>query len=180
VATRSIHEWRRQERPIFLGDFWNDGPEVNGCMAGGHRYFHITNDGDLEPCVFCHFAAENIHDKTLTEALKHPFYRDIREGIPYDGNSLRPCMLIDRPWVFRDHFERYEDVEPTHEGAETLVTSLADDMDEHAKQWAEVAERAWREGDFMGLFPYPPGDKPDYLKAEESEEPAEAPAAAQE
>ncbi len=151
---RKVYELRNTY-PIFLADFWNDGTEVKGCMAGGKRYFHITNNGDIEPCVFCHFAADNIKDTSLTEALKHPFFKDIREGIPYDGNYLRPCMLIDRPGVFRKHLEKYDDVIPTHEGAETLVTTLAEDMDRHAARWSELAGEAWSNGEAKGLYPYP-------------------------
>ncbi len=148
----------RNAYPIFLADFWNDGTETGGCMAGGKRYFHITNDGDIEPCVFCHFAVDNIKQTSLTEALKHPFFRSIREGIPYDGNHLRPCMLIDRPWIFREYLDNCKDVQPTHEGADSLVTDLADDMDQTAEQWAAIAERAWANGDAKGIYPYPPAD----------------------
>ena len=52
----------RATKPIFIGDFWNDGPFVKGCIAGarGGGYFHITNNGNVEPCVFAHFAVDNI------------------------------------------------------------------------------------------------------------------------
>ncbi|MGB9597721.1 MAG: radical SAM/SPASM domain-containing protein, partial [Candidatus Poribacteria bacterium] len=52
----------RDEKPIFIADFWNDGPLVGGCIAGGRRYFHINSKGDVEPCVFAHFAVDNIKD----------------------------------------------------------------------------------------------------------------------
>lgn len=145
----------RNKYPIFLSDFWNDGVEVNGCMAGGRRYFHVNNEGDIEPCVFCHFAVDNIREKSLTEALKHPFFQSIREEIPYDDNLLRPCMLIDRPEVFRKHAARYQP-RPTHEGAETLITELAEPLSRRAEEWREITEKALHEGDYFGLYPYPP------------------------
>ncbi len=151
---RRVYELRNSY-PIFLADFWNDGTETRGCMAGGKRYLHVTNDGDIEPCVFCHFAVHNIKETSLTDALKHPFFRDIREGIPYDGNHLRPCMLIDRPWVFRDYVKKYSDVRPTHEGAETLITGLSEEMDRRAEKWAEVAGPVWENGQALELYPYP-------------------------
>ncbi|MFO7958016.1 MAG: radical SAM protein [Candidatus Brocadiia bacterium] len=149
----------RNKYPIFLSDFWNDGTEVNGCMAGGKRYFHVNNNGDIEPCVFCHFAVHNVRDTTLTEALKHPLFRAIREGIPYDGNLLRPCMLIDRPKVFRAYAEKYG-AEPTHPGAETLIEDLAEGLDRRAAAWAEIAEQKWDAGEQLPLYPYPPGEEP--------------------
>jgi MoaA/NifB/PqqE/SkfB family radical SAM enzyme len=154
----------RGKYPIFLADFWNDGPEVNGCMAGGRRYLHITNSGDVEPCVFCHFAVDNIKETTLTEALGSPFFRGIRAAIPYDGNLLRPCMLIDHPEVFREHARRYG-ARPTHEGAESLLGELAGGLDERAAAWAAVADQRWLCGEAQPMYPYPPGDEPEYLRS---------------
>jgi len=154
MMRRKVYEYRNTY-PIFLADFWNDGTETRGCMAGGNRYLHVNNDGDIEPCVFCHFAADNIRDTSITQALRHPFFKAIRDGIPYDGNYLRPCMLIDRPWVFREYMEKYKDVKPTHEGAETLITTLAQEMDDKANQWAEIADEVWQNGEARGLYPYP-------------------------
>ncbi|MFW6456939.1 MAG: radical SAM protein [Planctomycetota bacterium] len=156
----------RNNSPIFLADFWNDGPEVGGCMAGGKRYFHINNDGAIEPCVFCHFAVGNVHEHSLTQALKHPLFEDIRGASPDDGNVLKPCLLIDRPWVFRDLAEKH-DADPTHPGAETLITELSDDLDERANSWSELAEEAWENNDYMGLYPYPPEDAREGVDYEE-------------
>lgn len=145
----------RNTRPIFLADFWNDGPEVDGCMAGGKRYLHLTNNGDIEPCVFCHFATHNIKDSTIQEALRSPFFTDIRQGIPYDGNVLRACMLIDRPEVFRRYYEKHHP-RATHKGGEGFVTKLASDLDRNAQENAAILDRAWRTGDWMKLYPDPP------------------------
>jgi MoaA/NifB/PqqE/SkfB family radical SAM enzyme len=147
----------RNTLPIYLGDFWNDGPEVQGCMAGGKRYLHITNRGDVEPCVFCHFAVDNVKDKTLTEALRSPFFRDIRSGIPYDGNYLRACMLIDRPSVFRSYFDKHKPY-PTHPGGEALVTELAGPLDRSADEVKKIYDPAWLAGDWMKVYPDPPED----------------------
>ena len=153
----------RNTYPIFLADFWNDGPEVNGCMAGGRRYFHVNNNGDIEPCVFCHFAVDNLRDTTLVDALNHPMFDAIRRAIPYDGNLMRPCMLIDRPKVWRRIAKKYE-VKPTHPGAETLIEDLADGLDRQAAQWQELADRKWEAGEALPLYPYPPGMEPEGLR----------------
>ena len=88
----------RETKDIFVGDFWNDGPYVEGCMAGGRLYLHINNKGDIEPCVFCHFAVDNIKDTTIKEAIQSDFFRAIRNEYPYgEGNLLTPCMIIDNP-----------------------------------------------------------------------------------
>lgn len=84
-------DWRRRRvnemrmtRPIILADFWNDGPLVGGCLAGGRNYLHINNKGDVEPCVFVHFAVDNIKDKSLVEVLRSPFFEAWRKRRPYD------------------------------------------------------------------------------------------------
>jgi hypothetical protein len=124
---------------------------------------HVNNNGDIEPCVFCHFAVANIRDTTLTEALKHPLFRAIRRGIPYDGNLLRPCMLIDRPWVFRKYAQKYG-ARPTHPGAETLVGELADALDRKARAWAALADEQWRCEGGLPMYPFPPGDEPEFVR----------------
>lgn len=147
---RSVFELRASE-PIFLADFWNDGPAVQGCMAGGQRYLHINPNGDVEPCVFAHFAVSNLREQTLREALRHPFMAAIRKGIPYDGNLLRPCMIIDRPEVLRRLCERYG-ARPTHPGAESLLGELAPALDATAEGLAEIMDRVWNAGEWQHLY----------------------------
>jgi len=145
----------REKYPMFLVDFWNDGPEVGGCMAGGRYYLHITANGDVEPCVFAHCATHNIYDSTLTEALKSPLFTAIRDAIPYEGNLLRPCMLIDRPHVARRIWKE-NDAYPTHPGADSLLDAIAADLDEYAKEVREIFDPAWEAGDWMRMWPDPP------------------------
>ena len=105
---KRIAELRRLP-PIFLADFWNDGPAVDGWLAGGRRYLHILNSGSLEPWVFAHFGVDNIREKTILEAANSPFFRSIRERFPYNEklNLIRPCMIIDNPQVLRDAVAEY-------------------------------------------------------------------------
>jgi len=141
----------RNTKPIFLVDFWNDGPAAGGYMAGGKKYLHINCQGDIEPCVFVHFAVDNIRGKSLTEALKSPFFRAIREGIPYDGNTLRACMIVDRPEILREYCKRFG-ARATHEGGETVIGELSGQIDEYAQGVARIYDEAWQGGDWIKLF----------------------------
>jgi MoaA/NifB/PqqE/SkfB family radical SAM enzyme len=141
----------RNTRPIFAADFWNDGPAVQGCMAGGRRYLHINPNGDIEPCVFVHFAVDNVRETTIREALGSPFMQAIRGGAPYDGNLLRPCMIIDRPEVLRRHC-REHGARPTHPGAATIVEALARALDERARDVASVMDGVWERGEWQHLY----------------------------
>ncbi len=132
----------RETKPIFIGDFWNDGYYVEGCIAGGREYIHINANGDVEPCVFCHFAVDNIRDKSLKDVLNSEFMRAIRARQPYRENYLTPCMLVDEPTVLREVVTKYG-AHPTHDGAETLVTTLKDEIDEYAREYRAIADVAW-------------------------------------
>lgn len=134
----------RNKYPILIADFWNDGWLTNGCISGGERYFHINANGDVEPCVFAHFAVDNIKEKSLVEVLNSSFFRSIRNMRPYDRNPYRPCMLIDVPQISRQVFNM-PGVYPTHAGAETLFTELAEDMDIYAAEYGELADKALAE-----------------------------------
>jgi len=133
----------RNNRPIFALDFWNDGPYVGGCIAGGRRYFHVNAKGDVEPCVFTHIATDNIMEKPLAEALNSPLFRNIRARQPHNPNHLRPCMIVDNPHVMREVIEQ---TKPrfTHPGAEEIYTTKKDQMDAYAARWGELADRVWK------------------------------------
>ncbi|MFH1028036.1 MAG: radical SAM protein, partial [Pseudomonadota bacterium] len=97
-----------------------------------------------EPCVFCHFAVDNIRRTTIHQALASPFFTKIRATQGGHDNLLRPCMLIDQPAAGRELFAS-EGAYPTHEGAAEIFTALADSMDEYSSSYAEIADPVWEE-----------------------------------
>jgi MoaA/NifB/PqqE/SkfB family radical SAM enzyme len=139
---RHTTAYYRATKPMLFVDFWNDGPIISGCLAGGRKYFHVNANGDIEPCVFCHIAADNIRRTTLKEALRSPLFTRIRERQGEHDNLLRPCMLIDHPEVGREMFSS-PDAYPTHEGASDMFTVLSGEMDDYAGRYAEIADPAW-------------------------------------
>ncbi len=138
---------RRARYDILLADFWNDGPLVGGCLAGG-RYLHVNTNGDVEPCVFAHFAVDNVKDKSLKEILESPFFSEIRRRQPYDANLFRPCMIIDVPEVLREVVSSCG-AAPTHEGAEAVIDDWAGSLDDYSESYRELADTLWR--DYKGL-----------------------------
>jgi len=138
----------RATKPMLIVDFWNDGPIISGCLAGGRKYIHINANGDIEPCVFCHFAVDNIRRTTLKEALGSPFFRKIRSRQGEHDNLLTPCMLIDHPDVGRELFST-EGAYPTHDGADAIFSDLAEAMDEYSRHYGEIADQVW-EKEFSG------------------------------
>ena len=132
----------RNSKPILIGDFWNDGPVVGGCLAGGRKYFHINSQGDIEPCVFCHFAVDNIRSTSLKKALNSPMFQRIRQTIYNNPNELRPCMILDHPDVYRE-VSAYEGVYFTHDGANQVVKELAPELDRFAESYGKIADEVW-------------------------------------
>lgn len=150
MATPEQRAWIRERfayfratKPLLMVDFWNDGCLTQGCIAGGRKYFHVNAHGDLEPCVFCHFACDNVKEKSLIEALNSPLFREFRSRQPFSENFFINCPLIDHPEHGRElalKFARYF----THEGAEEFFTKLAPAIDANSEAYRAIAEAAWK------------------------------------
>jgi len=135
----------RETKPILIADFWNDAPLTGGCINGGRTYFHINHKGDVEPCIFIHFATDNIKEKSLVEALNSPFFKALRRMQPFCYNTLRPCPIIDHPKILRTVVRRFN-AYPTHEGAESILEGrIAEALDRYAQRVKEIFDPIWEE-----------------------------------
>ena len=136
----------RRKYPIFMADFWNDGPAAGGCLAGARTYLHILNSGRIEPCVFAHFGVDNIREKSVLEAANSPFFKAIRQEFPYNDNAnlKRPCMIIDNPQVLRKLVDQYL-VPQGHEHSEDLIhdPKVVAWIDEYAQRFKELTDPVW-------------------------------------
>lgn len=142
-----VAEWREKgDYPILFGDFWNDAPYVDGCMAGGRRYWHVIHNGMVEPCVFVPFAVDNIKEKSIAEIAASPFFKAIRDAQPYDDDDLlRPCMIIDHPQVLRKLVTEYG-AKPCHRGLEAMLEGeVAEGLDKYAAELKEIYDPVWDE-----------------------------------
>lgn len=138
---RLRRDYLRANKPLFIIDFWNDAPYVGGCIAAKH-YSHVTNFGDVEPCIFTHFAQANIKNVSLKEAMDCEFFKEIRKRQPYVPNLLTPCMLIDNPQVSRELCQTCK-VRSTHPGARTLMNELKGDIDKYSSQVHQIFDKIW-------------------------------------
>jgi MoaA/NifB/PqqE/SkfB family radical SAM enzyme len=144
-----INELRRK-KDLIIADFWNDGTLTGGCIAGGRSYFHINSSGGVEPCVFAQFSVDNILEKPLKQIIMSDYFRGIRSRQGEMSNRLRPCMIIDRPQVLRDHVKRYG-AKPSQDGAEAILDGkLAEEIDGIAREWKKRADKIW-EKQYFGL-----------------------------
>ena len=132
----------RENKPLFVIDFWNDAPYVGGCIAA-REYIHINHRGDVEPCIFTHFAQVNIKNTSLKESMNCQFFKKIRKRQPYSSNLYLPCMLIDHPEISRGFYKNCH-IYPTHDGAECLFSDIAGGLDEYSKGVRDIYTDVWK------------------------------------
>lgn len=134
----------RRTKPVLMVDFWNDGPLTAGCINGGRIYFHVNHRGDVEPCIFVHYATHNLKNYSLAEALNSPFFRGLRAMQPFSYNTPRPCPIIDHPKIMRTAIKTWG-AYPTHEGAEKTFTDaeLRKGLDSYALEVEELYAPVW-------------------------------------
>ncbi|GLC31270.1 radical SAM protein [Clostridium omnivorum] len=135
----------RNTKPYFTIDFFNDAPVVGGCIAGKY-YCHINSKEDVEPCIFAHFACDNLKGKALIDIFRGPFFKELRSRQPYNNNLLLPCMMIDNTNVIREVVTKVH-AYPTHPGAERMVEDpeFMKELDELAENFKPYAEKEWKE-----------------------------------
>ena len=134
----------RDENPLVVFDFWCDGEITDGCMAYGRRYLHILSSGMVEPCVFVHFAKDNVREKRLVEIVQSDFFREARGKAPFNTDRRAPCSFIDSPDFLRDLVAKYN-LKPTHEGAESIVGELHAPLKERSEKYKKMLEETAKE-----------------------------------
>ena len=145
----AVRRWRAEGRPIFLGDFWNDGALVGGCLAGGRYYFHVRASGDVSPCVFAPVTFGNVLELGRPDSeysdlrdlvLRHPGFVAFRREQGDIRDSAAPCPLIDHPEVFR----RVASAAGCHAAANMppgyLDGAVADALDRGASEWRRLVQ----------------------------------------
>ena len=132
----------RATKPIFAMDFQNDGEYVQGCVAGGRRYFHINANGDADPCVFIHYSDSNIREKTLMEILQSPLFQLYHDGQPFNDNHLRPCPMLENPDKLRELVAK-SGAHSTDPQSPESADHLCDKCVAYAENWKPCAENLW-------------------------------------
>lgn len=138
----------RNTKPIFIGDFWNDGPYVGGCICGARQagYFHINCRGDVEPCVFLQFSVDNIKDKKLIDVIQSPFFKAFQDAQPYreNDNLLTPCALIDNPQVLRDIVTKFN-AKPSYNSSMDVITDpeIISFLDNYTQEYRKLVDPIW-------------------------------------
>ena len=146
-----VRKWRFEEvKPLMTIDFFNDGEYVGGCVAGGKQYFHISANGDCEPCVFAHYSNVNIKDpdKHILDALKSPIFMAYKARQPFSDNMLRPCPVMDNPGAIKKIVEE-SGAKSTDLQSPEKVEDLFRKTVDVARKWKETADKMAEEHGFI-------------------------------
>ncbi len=146
---KKTREWAFS-KPVFIGDFFNDGVCTGGCLSAS-RYCYVTVDGDVQPCTFVQFATHNIKTSTFLEIWKSPLFEKIRGRQPYSGNLLKVCKIIDNPSVLPEVISE-SGAKPTCSGADDILKNgrVRDFLENYAREWDLIAQKEWLSDDYKG------------------------------
>jgi MoaA/NifB/PqqE/SkfB family radical SAM enzyme len=147
ILRQSVVRWRKT-RPVFLGDFWNDGATCGGCLSAS-KYAYVSAEGFVQPCTFVHFYTHSIREHSLREIFQSPFFRAIRQAQPYGTNLLRACKVIDHPAVLRRLVVDC-DAKPAYPGAEAIINNpqFVSRIEKYAEEYKAIADKAWSGEDY--------------------------------
>jgi hypothetical protein len=89
--------------------------------------------------VFVHFAQDNIRDKPLKDIIQSDFFKEARGAAPFHHDRRAPCSFLDTPDVLKNLVEKYN-LQPTHEGAESLIGELHAPLKEMSEKYKRMLE----------------------------------------
>jgi MoaA/NifB/PqqE/SkfB family radical SAM enzyme len=86
----------RRAKPLFLihlpDDEYGPGGRCEGVANGS---VHINSQGYVEPCPFCHYASDNINEKSLMEVIHSPFMSALRSSDAIYRETCIGCALVE-------------------------------------------------------------------------------------
>lgn len=128
---------RRHDFTII--DLFNSGHKAYGCVGAGSGYIHVTANGDVEPCAFCHYSDANLKDMSLQQSLQSPFFRAFRKAQPFSDQVLRPCPMMDVPEAIVKLVEDHG-AKSTHMASPETARAFADKVSPLAAEWQAYAD----------------------------------------
>jgi MoaA/NifB/PqqE/SkfB family radical SAM enzyme len=166
TSEQSIRFWRRSwevvaRKRLFLLDFWNHGPLVEGCISAGRErgYLYVDWNGKVMPCVFAPYSAANIEKVyaqggTLNDVWKTPFFQAIRrwqraygygrQELSAEGNWMSPCPFRHHYGLFREWLEQYQPEPEDRAASEALADEVyRQEMVTRGLEHKEATQEIW-------------------------------------
>jgi MoaA/NifB/PqqE/SkfB family radical SAM enzyme len=91
--------YRQKYEALFLA-FPGSELDFGGCLAAGKGFVHINAEGDVQPCPFSPYSDVSLKEMSLSEALKSPLLKTIRDaGLRLDESNGVCALWQNRAWV---------------------------------------------------------------------------------
>ncbi|MGC9332159.1 MAG: radical SAM/SPASM domain-containing protein [Bacteroidales bacterium] len=148
-----------RDKKYCVADFWNSGVLTDGCIAYGRRrgYLYIDWNGDVMPCVFVPYKADNIikaqqEGRNLASILKAPLFERGKQWqrnytldkLDNPENMLMPCSIRDHYANFRENILGKENT-----GEDEIADAILKDksyfekMDNYDKKLHRLTDPIW-------------------------------------
>lgn len=132
---------------LFLISFQNDSRYTNGgghhgqgCVSFGRAYARIAASGACTGCVFLPYSDSNIHDKSLLDCFRSPYFLAARRHFPWSDNDLMPCPMLENPDVL-PQIVRESGAKFAGYDVDESPEELRDKVKPYADAWRPVAQR---------------------------------------
>jgi MoaA/NifB/PqqE/SkfB family radical SAM enzyme len=86
----------KKKREMILISFPGDEKISGGCLAAGRGFFHISANGNAEPCPFSPYSDTNIKSVPLRDALQSPLFTKLRNDNTLLAEHKGGCVLFDQ------------------------------------------------------------------------------------
>jgi MoaA/NifB/PqqE/SkfB family radical SAM enzyme len=86
----------KKKRKMILISFPGDEKISGGCLAAGRGFFHISANGNAEPCPFSPYSDTNIKSVPLRDALQSPLFTKLRNDKTLLADHKGGCVLFDQ------------------------------------------------------------------------------------
>lgn len=93
----------RRTKPLLLMHLPDDEYDADGrCQGVAGGTVHINSQGFAEPCPFCHYASDNIREKSLEDIINSPFLAALRSSDVITRNTCVGCALVENAEAVRE------------------------------------------------------------------------------
>lgn len=94
IKSKALEKRRAEGRPLIYNLPPDEYKLFGQCMSAGRGFMHINADGFVEPCVFTHYAVDNIRDTPIVEILSSEFFSSLRNELSHAPNPKGECQLF--------------------------------------------------------------------------------------
>jgi MoaA/NifB/PqqE/SkfB family radical SAM enzyme len=82
-------------RDVVFISFPGDEKHLDGCLAAGRGFFHISTTGNAEPCPFSPYSDVNLKAHSLLEAINSPLFSRIKSQEFLQMEHSGGCVLFE-------------------------------------------------------------------------------------